>query len=315
MDFLRRAVQYVAPSSGNGYQPRLLRRPWLLFFLAVILGTEGFLVAGLVARQTNDNFLAAVVPAEIVALTNTQRSQNNVGPLTENKLLDQAAQAKAQDMAAKDYFSHTGPDGKTPWQWITATGYQYQYAGENLAVRFVASNDVVAAWMASPTHRANMVKPVYTNIGVGVAEGLFEGQPATYVVQYFGTPEFAASPAAAAEAPLSLTQTFMRQLSRAFAEPAQVSNSILAVVAALLLLALVLTVVVHAHIQPARMLARGAVVAGLAVLFLLLNLNINLAIAPEGQPASVAASAAGVASQGVDIGGSGASVEFALFPH
>jgi hypothetical protein len=157
--------------------------------LALILATEGFLVSNLIARQSSQQFLAAVVPAEIIALTNTERAGNNVGSVADNAELDAAAQAKANDMAANGYFSHVGPDGKTPWQWIDASGYQYQYAGENLAVRFIDSTDVVNAWMESPTHRANIVKPVYTEIGVGVAQGMYQGEPATYVVQYFGTPK------------------------------------------------------------------------------------------------------------------------------
>jgi uncharacterized protein YkwD len=188
--------RHFVPSSDNGYRPHLLRRPWLLVFLAVTLATEGFLVANLIARESDQTFLAAIVPAEIIALTNQERAQNGVGQLTDNAELDAAAQAKAEDMATKGYFSHISPDGETPWQWITNAGYQYQYAGENLAVRFINSSDVVNAWMASPSHRANIVKPVYTDIGVGAAEGNYEGQPATYVVQYFGTPASSASGAA-----------------------------------------------------------------------------------------------------------------------
>jgi hypothetical protein len=171
----------------------ILHRQWLIVFFVVILATEGFLVSNLIARQTSQTFLAAVVPAEIIALTNSERAQNNVGALSEDALLDKAAQAKADDMAQNGYFSHVGPDGKTPWQWITEAGYQYQYAGENLAVRFIDSSDVVNAWMASPSHRANIVKPVYTSIGVGVAQGMYEGQSATYVVQYFAAPLESAS--------------------------------------------------------------------------------------------------------------------------
>lgn len=182
-------MHYFVPGPHNAHRPRILHRPFLIFFLAIILATEGFLVSSLIARQNDQQFLAAVVPAEIIALTNTERSANDVGQLTNDALLDQAAQAKADDMAAQGYFAHTGPDGKTPWQWISASGYQYQYAGENLAVRFINSTDVINAWMESPTHRANIVKAVYTQIGVGVAEGMYQGQPATYVVQYFGTPK------------------------------------------------------------------------------------------------------------------------------
>ncbi|MGC9602732.1 MAG: CAP domain-containing protein [Minisyncoccia bacterium] len=205
----------------------ILRRQWLIVFFVVILATEGFLVSNLIARQTSQSFLAAVVPAEIIALTNSERVQNDVGILSEDALLDKAAQAKADDMAKNDYFSHVGPDGKTPWQWITEAGYQYQYAGENLAVRFVDSSDVVNAWMASPTHRANIVKPVYTSIGVGVAQGMYEGQSATYVVQYFAAPLNSGanitSPLAASET--SASSLASRTLTASSAVPVSVPTS------------------------------------------------------------------------------------------
>lgn len=212
---------FLVPGLHNAHRPRVLHRPWLVFFLAIILATEGFLVSNLIVRQNDQQFLAAVVPAEIIALTNTERADNNVGNLQEDALLDSAASAKAADMAANDYFAHVGPDGKTPWQWIDQSGYQYQYAGENLAVRFINSTDVVNAWMASPTHRANMVKPVYTQIGVGVAEGVYEGQPATYVVQYFGTPKTAAAAAVAVATPLAAASS--PSLASSSPQPARVA--------------------------------------------------------------------------------------------
>jgi hypothetical protein len=168
--------------------------------MTVVLAAEGFLVSSLVARQSSTKFLAAVVPAEVISLTNEERISNSVGNLAPSELLTKAAQAKAEDMAKVGYFSHTGPDGKEPWEWIKEAGYEYQYAGENLAVRFIDSRDVVDAWMVSPSHRANIVKGVYTMIGVGVAQGFYEGEPATYVVQYFATPK---SVSAAVQKPTS----------------------------------------------------------------------------------------------------------------
>ena len=216
---IRRVKNYFIPSKDNAYRPRLLHRSWLVFFLALTLGTEGFLVANLVARQTDQNFLAAVVPAEVIALTNSEREQYNLGDVSENNLLKQAAQAKAEDMAALGYFSHVGPDGKTPWQWISASGYKYQYAGENLAVRFIDSKDVVDAWMQSPTHRENIVKPVYTQIGVGVAQGVYDGQPATYVVQYFAAPTNPAVAIAGAQNANTQTASVQTQPSTAAPTP------------------------------------------------------------------------------------------------
>lgn len=195
MHFWEKLRRHFVPSQHNAYRPHILRNGWLGIFLAVVLAAEGFMVASLVARQSSQSFLAAVVSSDVIALTNEQRSLEHVGTLTENAELTAAAQAKADDMAAKGYFSHVGPDGKEPWAWISESHYDYVYAGENLAVRFIDSSDVVKAWMASPSHRANIVKGVYTEIGVGVANGTYQGQPAVFVVQYFG------SPAAATVAP------------------------------------------------------------------------------------------------------------------
>ncbi len=339
---------FFIPGAHNAHRPRILHRPWLIFFLAVILATEGFLVSNLVARQSDQQFLAAVVPAEIIALTNTERVDTGTGTLTEDALLDGAAQAKAADMAAQGYFSHVGPDGKTPWQWISASGYQYQYAGENLAVRFINSVDVVNAWMASPTHRANIIKPVYTQIGVGVAEGMYQGQPATYVVQYFGTPKNAqsaavavalpsthtstkaatvatapgasaspavegastAAPASATAQSNSFTQTITRQLIRAFSEPQQTSNLLLGFIAALLLGALLFTFFTHLQIQHGGMLAAGVFVAALALFFFAINTRL-IGSAPGGTQAAAVATSEG----GVIITQEAADTGYALFPN
>lgn len=194
---LRKFTDYFIPSPRNVYRPHALRKPWLIFFLTIILTAEAVFIADILARQSAFNFLAAVLPGEVIALTNQERTIYTVGGLQENTLLDAAAQAKANDMAKTGYFAHVGPDGKEPWAWVHESGYDYSFAGENLAVRFSDSADVVNAWMASPTHRANIVKPVYTEIGVGVAEGMYQGSPATFVVQYFGTPHSSVAAAAA----------------------------------------------------------------------------------------------------------------------
>src|SRR3989338_3495714 len=166
MRFLNRVKDFFVPHADNAYRPHMLRRGSLIFLLALCLGAEGVLMANLLARQAGVDLLGAVGARDIVSLTNTERVRGGVSILKENTMLTAAAQAKAADMATRGYFSHTGPDGKKPWAWVTAAGYDYQYAGENLAVRFVDSTDVVVAWMGSPTHRANVVKPQYNHISV-----------------------------------------------------------------------------------------------------------------------------------------------------
>jgi uncharacterized protein YkwD len=86
----------------------------------------------------------------LLADTNSQRTTNNETTLTLNARLNQAAQAKANDMAAHNYWSHNTPSGETPWSFITAAGYTYQAAGENLAYGFTTASDTIHGWMNSP---------------------------------------------------------------------------------------------------------------------------------------------------------------------
>ncbi|MBX4191896.1 CAP domain-containing protein [Candidatus Parcubacteria bacterium] len=260
----------LIPSHHNDYRPHLVRRSMLLALLALILGAEGFFVAGL---ATNSEQSAAVVQSDLVTLTNEERALNNNSILTENGLLDLAALAKAKDMAAKGYFAHTGPDGKLPWAWLAEVGYRYQLAGENLAVRFTESNDVVEGWMNSPTHRANILKPEYTEIGIATAEGEYQGEPATYVVQYFAAPAKIVVPQVAAAAAIphaGVTNQTLDKILRALSDPAT-TNWVLGGTGLMLIVALFLTFFVHIQVQHGRVLMGTAAVALFALTLLAAN--------------------------------------------
>jgi Cysteine-rich secretory protein family len=148
--------------------------------------------------QSSDWLVSTVLPAVVVSLTNDERSGLNEAPLRRSVTLDAAAKMKAEHMAKNEYFSHYAPDGTSPWFWFDRAGYVYAHAGENLAIHFSDSSEVVDAWMKSPTHRANIVASQYTEIGVGTAKGEYEGYDTVYVVQLFGTP---ARPPASAPQP------------------------------------------------------------------------------------------------------------------
>jgi hypothetical protein len=91
-------------------------------------------------------------------------------------------------MFSKNYWAHVAPDGTTPWDFIKKNGYNYSSAGENLARDFNDSQSVVSAWMASKSHRENIVNLHYREIGIGVVNGILDGKETTLVVQMFGTP-------------------------------------------------------------------------------------------------------------------------------
>jgi hypothetical protein len=134
------------------------------------------------------DFLANILPRVLVDLTNIYRTSSKLGNLTVNPILEEAARRKARDMAQKAYFAHISPEGVTPWYWFEETGYDFTYAGENLAINFSDSQDVVQAWMDSPGHRDNILNKYFTEIGIAAEKGFFEGKETTFVVQLFGNP-------------------------------------------------------------------------------------------------------------------------------
>ncbi|MGW7265015.1 CAP domain-containing protein [Streptomyces sp. NPDC054842] len=121
--------------------------------------------------------------AEVLALTNAERTSAGLRPLATDARLTGAAQAHSTDMAVRGFYSHTSPEGREPWDRAAAAGSGHRSVGENIACgqRFPA--EVVRGWMDSPGHRANILKPAFTHLGVGYAGG---GPAGTYWTQLFG---------------------------------------------------------------------------------------------------------------------------------
>lgn len=130
----------------------------------------------------------AVLSADkIIELTNVYRAKENIAPLTKNETLTKAAQAKVDDMFAKQYFEHISPSGVTPAQLVLKTGYNYKTTGENLALGgFKNEQELVDAWYASLGHRENMLNPEFVEIGVASSQNDFEGNQTWLSVQEFG---------------------------------------------------------------------------------------------------------------------------------
>ncbi|MEU8032986.1 sigma-70 family RNA polymerase sigma factor [Streptomyces sp. NPDC049099] len=108
---------------------------------------------------------------QVVALVNKERAAAGCGPLAEDPQLQKAAQGQSDDMAARDFFDHTNPDGADPGQRITAAGYRWSTYGENIARGQQTAAAVMDSWMNSPGHRANILNCSFKNIGVGVHKG------------------------------------------------------------------------------------------------------------------------------------------------
>lgn len=144
---------------------------------------------GKVFQEYSKYILSKVLPDTVIEITNEERKKQNLDSLSRNPLLDQAALLKAEHMKENQYFAHYSPeDSISPWYWFEKVGYEYANAGENLAIYFNESKDVVEAWMNSPLHRDNILKENYTEIGVAVVQGIYQDHETSYVVQLFGTP-------------------------------------------------------------------------------------------------------------------------------
>jgi uncharacterized protein YkwD len=113
----------------------------------------------------------ALFAANILAVTNSERLERGVPKVVIHPQLQLAAEAKATEMARHGVFQHTLPNGMTAWDFMREAGYQYELAGENLAVHFVNEHDVVQAWLSSPDHRDILLDSDYEHIGIGIARG------------------------------------------------------------------------------------------------------------------------------------------------
>jgi hypothetical protein len=195
---LRWLKKLFIPHKHNNYKPHIFRET-SAFVIFVIIIVLFFVSIGGRSIVRDSNMLALVLPNVLVDYTNENRATENFKNLTINPVLEKAAQLKANDMAEKGYFAHQSPDGNSPWYFFKQAGYDFSYAGENLAVNFSDSVEVSEAWMASPGHRANIMNNDFTEIGIATAEGMYQGKKTVFVVQMFGRPAKKTIPVAVTE--------------------------------------------------------------------------------------------------------------------
>lgn len=187
MNFTYTLVHYLYPHTSNNQKAKLLHTS-TLFLLSIFLLIYQFILQ--IFPLTGVKILgyaANIPPDEIIRLTNIKRQEVGETELQYSVSLSQAARAKGEHMLANDYWAHVAPDGTEPWKFFIDSGYKYRYAGENLARDFSDPSSAISAWMASPTHKDNMLSGKYKEIGVAVVEGDLNGVDTTIIVQLFGT--------------------------------------------------------------------------------------------------------------------------------
>lgn len=187
MNIFRILHHYLVPHEGNNHRAKALHHEALLAYV-LVLGIFNLSIQ-FFHKQAPDvlGYATDIRVEQLLSDTNAKRASAGLAPLTLNGTLSQAAAAKAADMFANNYWAHNSPQGKSPWDFIIGSGYRYTLAGENLAKNFDTSGGVVDAWMASPTHRENVLKAGYQDVGFAVVNGVLNGEETTLVVQMFGT--------------------------------------------------------------------------------------------------------------------------------
>ena len=179
------------PHHRNNYRSKLLHNSSLFFLFLLLVSIT---VGGVYVKNKHPEILGisySISESEMLNQVNNIRRERNLGTLSLNSNLSAAASLKAQDMFAKNYWAHFAPDGSTsPWLFIKNSGYNYLYAGENLAKGFTNSGDIVNAWMNSPSHRENLLSEKYKDIGFAIVEGNLMGEDTVLVVQMFGSTEY-----------------------------------------------------------------------------------------------------------------------------
>jgi uncharacterized protein YkwD len=203
--FIMKMAHWFLPSKSNKFHPIALRPVGLAILLAVTILIQPLYNITSAKQAQVLGYATSVSVADIHHLSNQERINNGLPPLNLHSQLSSAAYAKANDMFAKNYWAHISPDGTTPWYFISSAGYSYAGAGENLAKDFSLSSGVVAGWMGSPAHRANILSTTYQDVGYAVVNGTLQGSETTLVVAMYGQPP-APTPAQAPAPTASVSQ-------------------------------------------------------------------------------------------------------------
>ncbi len=181
--------RFFIPSHHNNYRAKALHISSLtVYLLGAIILSFSFSNKSILPVGSVLGIAQNISIDKLYELTNQQRSNSGLSTLALNGQLSAAAQGKCSKMLADNFWAHYAPDGTTPWFFIGQAGYKYETAGENLAKDFNDSDSVVNAWMASPTHAANILNAKYQDIGFAVCNGSLTGSETTLVVQMFGKP-------------------------------------------------------------------------------------------------------------------------------
>src|SRR3989344_3019321 len=233
-------IHLFHPHHTNNHRPHLLHPQGIAVLVAIFLFTNSNLKLLAQVRGGVLGYASSITPQSVLDGINTKRTETGLSPLALNERLNQAATMKASDMFTLNYWAHNNPNGREPWDFIKDAGYRYRYAGENLARDFGDTNSLIDAWMASSTHRDNIVNPRYQETGIAVVNGTFQGIETTLVVNMFGTPAVSLPQISGIQTPVQAQEIVTITTAAAISSPPAISPLLLEKVIAVSIISLVL---------------------------------------------------------------------------
>ena len=213
------------PHPHNNLKPKILWSRSLLILLGLFIMGRSIIDITIGLHPGVLGFASQIDVGKIVEYTNENRQKFGAPKVTLNPQLNAAAEAKINDMFQNNYWAHVSPKGTEPWSFITRSGYKYQHAGENLARDFGTAKDVVNAWMASPSHKKNLLDKRYKDMGLAVKDGYIDGVETTIVVQMFAVTPTKASVGKIAADSISANEVFAEEVVRSTPEASPLSMS------------------------------------------------------------------------------------------
>lgn len=187
MSFTHSLAHFVFPSHTNNQRAKLLHTSSILLVMVALVSVQVILTVIPAAGIGILGYAANIPASRVIELSNQKRSEAGVLPLSVDDSLTKAARDKGEHMLENNYWAHVAPDGTEPWHFFLTNGYKYKFAGENLARDFSNPESAVEAWMASPSHKDNLLSTKYDEVGIAVVEGDLDGVDTTIIVQLFGS--------------------------------------------------------------------------------------------------------------------------------
>ncbi|HEY4516182.1 MAG TPA: CAP domain-containing protein [Candidatus Paceibacterota bacterium] len=154
-----------------------------------MLSKKAFLVCLVIFVVPFSARASSLTSSNVASEINRIRNEQHLHVFIPRQSLNRAAKAKADEIAVRGFLSHTEVIKNKPWGWLSSQDYQYSKAGEILAVNINSAEALVEAWMSSPSHRATLLSAEFTEVGIGISAGFYEGKESNFAAGFVTLPK------------------------------------------------------------------------------------------------------------------------------